>query len=51
MHLVYPLTFCINYCFQFLLSITVVPREIKGNGYAKFWGETRCIMFYVKMVN
>ena len=26
-----------NHCFQFLLSITVVPREIEDNGYAKFW--------------
>ena len=29
-----------NHCFQFLLGITVVPREIQDNGYAKFffWG-------------
>ena len=27
-----------NCCFQFLLGITVVPREIKDNGYAKFSG-------------
>ena len=26
-----------NHCFQFLLGITVVPREIEGKGYAKFW--------------
>ena len=25
-----------NHCFQFLLGITVVPREIEDNGYAKF---------------
>ena len=25
-----------NHYFQFLLGITVVPREIKVNGYAKF---------------
>ena len=25
-----------NLCFLFLLGITVVPREIKDNGYAKF---------------
>ena len=24
-------------CFQFLLGITVVPREIADNGYEKFW--------------
>ena len=27
-----------NNCFQFLLGITVVPREIENNGYAKFFG-------------
>ena len=27
-----------NHCFQFLLAITVVPRRIQYNGYAKFWG-------------
>ena len=24
--------------FPILLGITVVPREIENNGYAKFWG-------------
>ena len=37
MHLVYPPKFCITDCFQFLLGITLVPREIEDNGYAKFW--------------
>ena len=27
-----------NLCFSFLLHITVVPREIENNAYAKFWG-------------
>ena len=27
-----------NFCFLFLLGITAVPREIKNNAYAKFWG-------------
>ena len=27
----------LNHCFPFLLCITVVPRESKNNGYAKFW--------------
>ena len=27
-----------NHCFQFLLGVTVVPREIIDNGYAKLWG-------------
>ena len=26
------------HCFQFLLGITVVPREIEYNGYAQFRG-------------
>ena len=48
-----------NHCFQFLLGITVVPREIQDNGSAKFFlggreggrEQTKCIMVYVKMVN
>ena len=27
-----------NLWFQFLLGISVVPRENEDNGYAKFWG-------------
>ena len=27
-----------NHCFQFLLGITAVLREIEHYGYAKFWG-------------
>ena len=34
MHLVYPPKFCIT----ILLDITVAPREIEDNGYAKFGG-------------
>ena len=26
-----------NHCFQFLLGITIVPREIEHNDYTKFW--------------
>ena len=37
--------------FPILLGITVVPREIENNGFAKFGGWTRCIVVYVKMVN
>ena len=55
-----------NHCFQFLLGITVVPREIQDNGSAIFiyWffflggggggggaEQTKCIMVYVKMVH
>ena len=36
MQLVYPIILH-NHCFQLLLGITVVPREIEDNGYAKFW--------------
>ena len=35
MHLVYPPKFCITDVF---LGITMVPREIKDNAYAKFRG-------------
>ena len=52
MHLVYPQN--VAFCFQFLLDITVIPREIlniEKNVDAKFWGQTRCIMVYVKIVN
>ena len=41
MHLVY-LQILHNYCFQFLLVISVVPREIEDNGYALFlWGGSK----------
>ena len=34
-HLVFPLRILHNQCFQILQGITVVPREIENNGYAK----------------
>ena len=48
-----------NHCFQFLLDITVVPREIQDNVYAKFGREGGGwvnkvhynVMVYVKIVN
>ena len=41
-----------NLCFQFLLGITVTPREIKDNAYAKLlWGQTRCIMGDMQTTN
>ena len=40
-----------NHCFQFILGITVAPREIEDNGYAKFWGVNNCIMAHLEMVN
>ena len=33
-----PLKILHNYCFQFLLGITVIPRKIQDNVYAKEWG-------------
>ena len=33
-----PPTILHNHCFQFLLGITVVPREIEDNGYITFCG-------------
>ena len=62
MHLAYLLKFCITVsCFQFLLGVTVGPREIKDKGYAIFvflageagggGGETKCIMVYVEVGN
>ena len=39
-----------NLCFSFLVGITVVPREIENNAYAKFWGQIRCIMGDVQEV-
>lgn len=30
-----------THCFQFLLGITVALREIKNNGYEKFWGVSK----------
>ena len=29
--------------FQFLLGITIVPRQIEDNGYAKFWVENKVL--------
>ena len=34
--------FCITFIFHFS-CVTAVPREIKNNAYAKFWGQMRCI--------
>ena len=51
-HLVFPLRILHNQCFQISHGITVVPREIENNGYAKFWGVNKVnYMVYVKMVN
>ena len=30
-----------NLSFSFLLGITGIPREIKNNTYAKFWGANK----------
>ena len=46
-HLVSRQTFCIT----FLLGIIVVLRETEDNAYAKFGGQTRCIMGDVQVAN
>ena len=56
MHPVYPPKFCLTFVsnFSWLLGITVIPREIKDNRYAAFWGggsKQGYIVVYVKMVN
>ena len=57
MHLIYPPPptstpqILHNLCFSTLLGITAVPREIENNAYAKFWGQIRCIMGDVQVVN
>ena len=56
MHPVYLPKFCLTFVanFSWLLGITVIPREIKDNRYATFWGgggKQGCIVVYVKMVN
>ena len=35
-----------KHCFQFLLGLTMVPRENKNNTYAKFGGQTKSIMVF-----
>ena len=37
--------------FAHLLGITVVPREIENNAYTIFWGQTRCILGDLHVVN
>ena len=51
MDLVYPPQNLHTYCFQFLLGITVVPREIEDNGYAKFWGVNKVHYGLSEVVN
>ena len=44
--------FCVTIFSQFLLGVTVVPRQIEAQAYAEFGGgQTRCIMGNAKMVN
>ena len=56
MHLVHPHAplkkkNLLNHCFQFLVGITVVPREIENNGYVKFWGLNRMNYGLCEIVN
>ena len=43
--------FCKKHCFQFLLGLTMVPRENKSNAYTKFGGQTKSIMVFSGMAN
>ena len=40
-----PPTFC-KHCFQFLVGLTMVPRENKNNAHARFGGKTKSIMVF-----
>ena len=40
-----------KHCFQFLLGLTIIPREIENSAYAKFLGLTKCIMENVEVAN
>ena len=45
MHLTYPPKFYKNIVSNFSRVFNqVIPTKVKDNGYAKFRGETRCIM-------
>ena len=46
-----PPKFCISIVFWFHSGPLQYPKEIKDNRYAKFWGQTRCIMGDVQMAN
>ena len=52
---VYPPKFCISIVSDFLLGVTVVPRQLEDDGKFFFWrggaGYTRCIVINVKMLN
>ena len=52
---VYPPKFCISIVSDFLLGVTVVPRQLEDDGkFFFFWGGggyTRCIVINVKMLN
>ena len=50
----YHNTFCCppeilhKHCFQFLLGLTITPREIENYAYAKFGGTAKNIMVFLK---
>ena len=35
-----------KHSFQFLLRLTMVPRENKNNAYAKIWGDIKRVLWY-----
>ena len=43
----YHNTLCLyKHCFQFLLGLTMVPRENRNNAKAKFWGDKERVLWY-----
>ena len=52
---VYPPKFCISIVSDFLLGVTVVPRQLEDDGNFFFFfgggGYPRCIVINVKMLN
>ena len=41
-----------KHCFQFLFGLTITPREIENNAYAKFWRDNKGTTFvFLKKAN
>lgn len=50
-HLVYSPHILHNYCFQFLLGIVVVPRELEVDACATFWGGSKRDVLWALIIN
>lgn len=46
-----PQKFWVTFVFHFSFGVTVVPRKIEDNAYAKFGGPNKVIMGDVQMAN